>query len=86
MKGSLHSWWFPGKSTSRGRLTISNSLRNFRDGFRHFITSYSELPVSNRMCQPVFSSFHNCLALGNENASLQDLRGGGWWGETRGTT
>lgn len=71
-KRNLSFWWFAVKSTSRGRLTISNNLRNLPNGLRHFIIS---LTLS---CQ----LFHNCLVLWKWECLPARLRGVG--GDLRG--
>ena len=77
IKESLRFWWFAVKSTSRGRLTISDSLRSVPNGLRHFIASSLELSIRSRMSYPVFSSFHNCLVLWKWECLPPRFRGGG---------
>lgn len=80
-KTSLGFWRLAVKSTSRGRLIISNGGRDFPNGFGVLLPFTSELPISSRMCQALFSSFHNCLALCEQECKgykwCRDLRLGG---------
>lgn len=90
MKTALSLWRLAGESTSRGRLTTSNSGRNFPNGFGVLLPFTSELPISSRTCKAIFASFRNCLALckreclpARVTSSGRDLGRGGRWGEVQ---
>ena len=76
-KTSLGFWRLAVKSTSRGRLIISNGGRDFPNGFGVLLPFTSELPISSRMCQALFSSFHNCLALCKQECLPARVTSGG---------